>query len=50
MAARTTVATVHEVMPLGALDSEGIVTPGLFVHRVVKIARVTTAAGGFKRS
>src|SRR3546814_5411851 len=30
MAARTTVATVHEVVPLGALDPESIVTPGIF--------------------
>jgi 3-oxoadipate CoA-transferase, alpha subunit len=48
MAARTTVATVHEVVPLGALDPEAIVTPGLFVQRVVAVARTATAAGGFK--
>jgi 3-oxoadipate CoA-transferase alpha subunit len=48
MAARTTIATVHEVVPLGGLDPECIVTPGLFVQRVVPIARTATAAGGFK--
>jgi 3-oxoadipate CoA-transferase alpha subunit len=48
MAAKTTVATVHEVVELGALDPEGVVTPGLFVQRVVRIARTHTAAGGFK--
>ena len=48
MAAQLTVASVHEVVELGALDPEAVVTPGLFVQRVVKIARATTSAGGFK--
>jgi len=48
MAARCTVASVHEVVELGALDPEAVVTPGLFVHRVVRIARATTVSGGFK--
>ncbi|RYF40417.1 MAG: 3-oxoacid CoA-transferase subunit A [Comamonadaceae bacterium] len=48
MAARRTVATVHEVVELGALDPEAIVTPGIFVHQVVRIDRVATQAGGFK--
>jgi 3-oxoadipate CoA-transferase alpha subunit len=46
MAARTTVATVHELVPLGALDPEAIVTPGIFVQRVVPVARRTTHGGG----
>ncbi|RMX10271.1 3-oxoacid CoA-transferase subunit A [Vandammella animalimorsus] len=41
-AARTTIATVHEVAPLGALDPESIVTPGIYVDRVVPIARRAT--------
>jgi 3-oxoadipate CoA-transferase, alpha subunit len=49
MAARTTVATVHEIVPLGALDPEAVVTPGLFVKRVVRVARVATGAGGLKQ-
>jgi len=49
MAARTTVATVHEIVELGALDPEAIVTPGIFVQRVVKVGRVATGAGGFKQ-
>jgi 3-oxoadipate CoA-transferase alpha subunit len=49
MAARTTIATVHEIVELGALDPEAVVTPGLFVQRVVRVDRVSTAAGGFKR-
>jgi len=50
MAARKTVATVHEVVPLGALDPEHIVTPGIFVHQIVQIDRVATQAGGFKKA
>jgi len=48
MAARCTVASVHEVVALGQLDPEAIVTPGIFVHRVVRVPRVATAAGGFR--
>lgn len=48
MAAKTTVASVHEVVPLGALDPEAVVTPGIFVHRVVQIARAATVASGYK--
>jgi len=48
MAAKVTIATVHELVDLGALDPEAVVTPGLFVQRVVKIARAATAAGGFR--
>lgn len=50
MAARTTIATVHEVVPLGALDPEAVVTPGLFVQRIVCIERSRTGAGGFKEA
>lgn len=49
-AAKKTVATVHEVVELGALDPENIVTPGIFVHAVVKIDRVATQAGGQKKA
>ena len=45
MAARTTVATVHQVVDLGALDPECVVTPGLFVQRVVRVERVATSVG-----
>lgn len=50
MAAQHTVATVHEVVELGALDPEAIVTPGIFVSQIVRIERVATQAGGFKKS
>ena len=49
MAAKTTVATVHEIVPLGSLDPEAVVTPGIFVQRIVRIDRVATSAGGFKQ-
>ncbi len=49
MAARCTVATVHEIVELGELDPEAVVTPGLFVQRVVRVDRVATSAGGFKQ-
>jgi 3-oxoadipate CoA-transferase alpha subunit len=48
MAAKTTIATVHQVVPLGALDPESVVTPGIFVQRVVPIERRVTTAGGVK--
>jgi len=50
MAAKKTVAGVHEIAELGMLDPEAIVTPGIFVSRIVKIARTATQAGGFKEA
>lgn len=50
MAADRTIATVHEVVDLGQLDPESIVTPGIFVSSVVKIDRVATQAGGFRKA
>ena len=49
-AARFTVATVHEIVELGALDPEAVVTPGIYVSKVVKIPRVATQAGGLKNA
>ena len=49
MAARFTVASVHEVVELGQLDPEAIVTPGIFVSQIVQVPRVATQAGGFKK-
>jgi 3-oxoadipate CoA-transferase alpha subunit len=34
---------VHEIVELGALDPETIITPGIFVKRVVRVER--SAAG-----
>ena len=49
-AAKTTLATVHEIVELGVLDPETIVTPGIHVTKIVRIARVATQAGGFKQA
>jgi 3-oxoadipate CoA-transferase alpha subunit len=38
MAAKCTVVQVRETVALGALDPELVVTPGIFVQRVIKIA------------
>ncbi len=48
-AAKRTIASVHEIVELGELDPEAIVTPGIFVSQIVKIDRVATQAGGFKQ-
>ncbi|MDB5931054.1 MAG: 3-oxoadipate CoA-transferase alpha subunit, partial [Polaromonas sp.] len=49
-AARCTVATVHEIVELGTLDPESVVTPGIHVSRIVQVARIATQAGGIKIS
>lgn len=50
MAARHTVATVHDIVELGQLDPESIVTPGIFVSQIVRVERVATQAGGIKKT
>jgi 3-oxoadipate CoA-transferase alpha subunit len=50
MASKKTIATVHDIAELGTLDPETVVTPGIFVHQVVRIERVATQAGGFKKA
>jgi len=42
-AAKCTIVQVREVVPLGALDPEVIVTPGIFVQRVVPIGSADNA-------
>ncbi|HWI81435.1 3-oxoacid CoA-transferase subunit A [Ramlibacter sp.] len=49
-AARHTVASVHRIVELGGLDPEAIVTPGIYVSRIVQVERVATAAGGFRKA
>ena len=49
-AAAKTVATVHEIVELGALNPEHIVTPGVYVQQIVQIERMATSAGGSKRA
>jgi 3-oxoadipate CoA-transferase, alpha subunit len=38
-AAKLSIASVHEIVPLGEIDPEIIVTPGLYVQRVVCLPR-----------
>jgi 3-oxoadipate CoA-transferase alpha subunit len=38
-AAKCTIAQAGELVPLGALDPEVIVTPGIFVQRVVPMSK-----------
>ena len=49
-AAKYTVATVHNIVELGSLDPEVVVTPGIHVSKIVKIDRIATRAGGFKQA
>jgi 3-oxoadipate CoA-transferase alpha subunit len=37
MAAKTTIAQVSQIVGLGEIDPETVVTPGIFVQRVVEI-------------
>lgn len=45
-AATTTIVQVDEVVPLGALDPESVVTPGIFVDRVVAVGERRWLEGG----
>jgi 3-oxoacid CoA-transferase len=38
-AATTTIAEVKEIVPVGALDAEAVVTPGIFVDRIVRTSQ-----------
>lgn len=50
MACKQTIASVHEIVELGGLDPEAVVTPAIFVSRIVKIPRQATQAGGFRKA
>ena len=49
-AASTTVASVHQIVELGELDPESIVTPGIYVSKIVQIERRATQAGGIRKA
>jgi 3-oxoadipate CoA-transferase, alpha subunit len=38
MAAKVTIAQVSRIAPLGSIDPETVVTPGIFVNRLVQVA------------
>jgi 3-oxoadipate CoA-transferase alpha subunit len=44
-AARTTIAAVDEIMPVGALNPEDVVTPCVYVDRVVRVDRDPAMSG-----
>jgi 3-oxoadipate CoA-transferase, alpha subunit len=44
MAAKCTVAQVGQIVPLGEIDPEIVVTPGIFVQRLVEIGQISAAA------
>jgi len=45
-AATTTIVQADEIVPLGALDPEAVVTPGIFVDRVVAVGQRAWLDGG----
>jgi 3-oxoacid CoA-transferase A subunit len=36
MAAKTTIVEVDEIVPVGSIDPESVMTPAIFVHRIVQ--------------
>ena len=48
MAATVSIASVHEVLDLGSIEPEHVITPGLFVQRIVQVPRTATGPAGFK--
>jgi len=45
MAAKTTIASIYDLVELGAMDPECVITPGLFVDHLVKVSRHPTELG-----
>jgi 3-oxoadipate CoA-transferase alpha subunit len=39
---------VHEIVPVGTLDPETVITPGIHISKIVKIDHIATVGGGFK--
>jgi len=36
MAAKTTIVEVEEIVPVGSIEPENVITPAIFVHRIVQ--------------
>ena len=45
-AAKCAIVQVDEIVPLGALDPEAVVTPGIFVKRLVQVGGARASAQG----
>jgi 3-oxoacid CoA-transferase A subunit len=43
MAAKTTIVEVEEIVPVGSIDPESVMTPAIFVHRIVQAKGVRYA-------
>src|SRR5215469_3582607 len=43
MAAKTTIVEVEEIVPTGSIDPESVMTPAIFVHRIVQAKGVRYA-------
>jgi 3-oxoadipate CoA-transferase alpha subunit len=43
-AARCAIAQVHEIVNLGDLDPEAVVTPGIYIQRIIEIPRAAKVA------
>jgi 3-oxoacid CoA-transferase A subunit len=43
MAAKTTIVEVEEIVPVGAIDPESVMTPAIFVHRIVQATGIRYA-------
>jgi 3-oxoadipate CoA-transferase, alpha subunit len=44
MAATTTVAEVEQIVPVGSIEPENVVTPGIFVHRICQAKGIRYAS------
>lgn len=44
MAARLTVAEVEETVPLGGIDPDGAITPGIYVDRILGLDQITRSS------
>ena len=42
-AARVTIAEVENLVEVGELDGDSVHTPGIYVHRMVKVSRLQFA-------
>ena len=49
-AAKCTIAQVYDTVELGELDPEHIITPGIWVKRIVKVARSAALDGAMKEA
>ncbi len=43
MAAKTTIVEVDEIVPLGSIEPENVITPAIFVQRIVQAKGVRFA-------